>query len=1024
VNSPLTRLSTRLSAVISAVALLGVAMIAPSPIAVSASWAQVDRFTTAGTESEILGVWVEGVGNGHGRGMSQWGAFGRALEGQTWQQILDAYYGGTVMGDATPEDHLPAQPGQMTVRMVSMDGFGTTGVISETTPVRWNGPAGSQQATSMYAQHISGNTYEVFASANRVCPAATLPTLPNGPLSVGSLDTAAVTAIQRFLTVFGYGPGPIDGLFGQMTAAAIGRFQTASGLSSTGVWTSGEATAARTAMVAADQTAGWQSLGQATAPITFTIDVDETTAAGNQVLGLCNRNGTVTHYRGQITALRDSAGALRTVNTVGLENYLRGVVPRETPATWGSSGGGAGMHALRAQAVAARSYALTQNRYVAGGSYAKTCDTTACQAYGGSAQRPGPFFDANVIEHPNTDRAVSETVGKVRRWSTGQLVSTEYSASNGLRTAGGAFPAVDDPFDAQAANPLHVWTRFISAASLRSRYGVSSISSVATEVDPSRISANFEGIWANRVRIGGSSTVTRNGWDFRGDFGLPSPGFTITSVTRDTITGQSLAVIGDSIFESIIGTNGVATGPLPSLLNGVYTPTRYDAVSSRRTTGVTNGIPDGVAAASAVPIGTDQVLVHLGYNDPSGFASKIDAVMSALRSRQVGSVIWVNLSERASGRGFNTANAALRDARARWPELNILDWHGHSSGATKTRWFASDLVHLSLTGRAELARFIRLSLIGPDRGAQSLYGVPASLAGADRIATSIEVARASHAPVNTFDPARPNASSAVVVSSTSFADALSAGPLATVRNGPLLLTAPGALDGRIASTLTSLVPAGSTVYLVGGEVALSAAVETSIRGLGFATVRFAGADRFETAVKVAELGIGSPSMIFTATGRGFADALAAGTVAARQGGAVLLTADDVVPKVVADYLAARPGISVMAVGGPAARAFPGASRSFVGQNRFATATALAEAFPPVNGVVGAANGERFPDALSATPYLARQGAVLLLVQTEAVTAPTAGYLAGRTGIERVQVFGGSAVVSSATRAGISAALRS
>lgn len=1020
-NSPLTRLSIRLSAVISALTLVSVAVIAPGPLTVSASRAQTDRITTAGSESEILGIWVDGVGNGHGRGMSQWGAFGRSLDGQTWQEILDAYYGGTVMGDVTAEDHLPAQPGQMTVRMVSMDGFGTTGVISEATPVQWNGPAGLQEATSMYAQHISGDTYEVFASANRVCSAATLPTLPNGPLSVGSPDTAAVTAIQRFLTVFGYGPGPIDGLFGPMTSAAVGSFQTASGLSSTGVWTSAEANAASAAMVAADQTAGWQSLGQTTAPITFGIDLatigaDETTAAGNQVLGLCNRNGTVTHYRGQITALRDSAGALRTVNTVGLENYLRGVVPRESPASWGDSGGGAGMHALRAQAVAARSYALTQNRYVAGGSYAKTCDTTACQAYGGSAQRPGPFFAANVIEHPNTDQAVLETAAKVRRWSAGQIVSTEYSASNGLRTAGGAFPAVDDPWDAQTANPLHVWTRFISAASLRSRYGLSSISSIATEVDPGRIAANFGGMWANRVRIGGSGTITRSGWDFRGDFGFPSPGFTITPVTRDTISGQSLAVIGDSILEGIIGANGSVTGSLPAILEGVYVPTRYDAVSGRRTT-------DGVAAANAIPIGTDLVVVHLGYNDPSGFATKIDAVMSALRSRQVGSVMWVNLSERASGRGFNTANAALRDARARWPELNLVDWNGHSSGATKTLWFGSDLVHLSLTGRAELARFIRLSLIGPDRGVHSLYGVPASLAGSDRVATAIEVARASHAPVNTFDLARPQATSAVVVSASSFADALAAGPLATVRNGPLLLTAPDALDARVATTLTSLLSAGSTVFLVGGEVALSAAVETSIMGLGFNTVRFAGVDRFDTAVKVAELGIGSPTVIFMATGRGFADALAAGTVAARQGGAVLLTADDVVPKVVEDFLVARPGIEVMTVGGPAARAFPAASRSFVGQNRYSTATALAEAFPPANGVVGAANGERFPDALSATPFLARQGGVLLLVQTETVTAATTGYLSGRSNIERVQVFGGSAVVSSTTRAAISAALR-
>jgi peptidoglycan hydrolase-like amidase/putative cell wall-binding protein len=990
-----------------ALTLVSAAVIAPPAVTVTANQA---------SESEILGVWVEGTGNGHGRGLSQWGAYGRALAGQSWQQILDEYYGGTELGDVAAGEHAPAEPGQITIRMVSLDGFGTTGVISQSAPVQWNG----QTARSMYAQYVTGNTYEIFVSDSRACPASTFPTLPNGPIAAGSADIASVTAIQRFLTVFGYGPGPIDGQFGPMTTAAVGRFQTASGLASNGVWGSAEANAGRVAMNAADQAAGWRSLGQTTAPVTFSIGVDETTAAGGDVLGLCNRNGTVTHYRGQILALRDSAGALRTVNRVGFENYLRGVVPRETPASWGSAGGGAGMNALRAQAVAARSYALAQNRYSVSGSYAKTCDTTACQAYGGSAQRPGPFFDANVIEHPNTDRAVAETAGKIRRFPNGQVASTEYSASNGLRTAGGAFPAVDDPWDAQNANPNHVWTRFISAASLRSKYNLSTVSSAATEVDPNRISAGFEGIWAHRVRIVGGSTVTKTGWEFRGDFSLPSPGFTIRTVTRDVVLANSLAVIGDSVLEGITAPGG----PLPSLLNGVYTPIRYDAVSGRRTSGVVNEISDGVSAASAVPVGTDLVLVHLGYNDPSGFAAKIDAMMTALRSRNVGSVLWVNLSERATGRGFATANSALRDAQGRWPELGILDWNAHSAGGAKNRWFTADLVHLSLTGRAELARFIRLSLIGPDRTPRHLFGVPASLAGSDRVATAIAVAQSAHSLLGAFDADRPQAASAVLVSSTSFADALSAGPLAAAVAGPLLLTPPGSLDPRVGTALTSLLAPGSTVHIVGGLSAVSAAVETAVSRLGFVPVRYAGSDRFDTAVKVAEVGIGSPAVIFMATGRGFADALAAGTVAARQGGAVLLTSDDKVPPVVARYLAENSGVPIIAVGGPAARAFPGASQSFVGSNRYSTATSLATAFPPTNGVVGAASGERFPDALSATPYLARRGGVLLLVQTNAVTTPTTSYLRGRSDIERVQVFGGAAVVSDTTRAALSAALRS
>ena len=83
------------------------------------------------------------------------------------------------------------------------------------------------------------------------------------------------------------------------------------------------------------------------------------------------RNGRIRYYRGVIRAVNDGSGNKRTVNVLNIESYLRGVVPRESPAGWGDLAGGLGMNALRAQAVAARSYATSETRY----SYAKTCDT-------------------------------------------------------------------------------------------------------------------------------------------------------------------------------------------------------------------------------------------------------------------------------------------------------------------------------------------------------------------------------------------------------------------------------------------------------------------------------------------------------------------------------------------------------------------------------------------------------------------------------------------------------------------------
>jgi hypothetical protein len=114
-------------------------------------------------------------------------------------------------------------------------------------------------------------------------------------------------------------------------------------------------------------------------------------------------------YRGALgVALED--GASRTINQVDVEDYLLGVVPAEVQPNWADKGAA---EALRAQAIAARSYALAEQRYP----YAQTCDTTACQRYPGTAQ-----------EDPRTAAAVSATAGAVLL-RDGRILRTEYSAA-------------------------------------------------------------------------------------------------------------------------------------------------------------------------------------------------------------------------------------------------------------------------------------------------------------------------------------------------------------------------------------------------------------------------------------------------------------------------------------------------------------------------------------------------------------------------------------------------------------------
>jgi hypothetical protein len=405
-------------------------------------------------------------------------------------------------------------------------------------------------------------------------------------------------------------------------------------------------------------------------PISVRSSVNAATAAPGAVPGLCGAAGAVTHYRGQIEVLSTQWGT-RVVNVVAVEDYLRGVVPREVSPSWGGSGNGPGMHAIRAQAVAARSYALSQNRYP----YAQTCDTTACQAYGGSARRASATGAVEVREHPNPDRAIAETAGVVRRWpSDNQLVSTEYSASNGPRTAGGAFPAADDPFDDVGSNPNHRWTRVIAADRVASRYGLGTMTTARTETDPVLTGRGQEGIWANRVVLAGSRSVQLDAWAFRGEFGLPSPGFTVTPITRDRVYTEGFALIGDSTGVGITSGNAA---PLPPMLNGVFSVLSFDALTCRRTVRPNCEAPpdnNGLAAAGRLSGNAGVAVVVLGYNDDILDQQQIDEMVQALLARGVGRVAWVNLSERSTSAGARYAhsNAALDEVASRWRELDVI----------------------------------------------------------------------------------------------------------------------------------------------------------------------------------------------------------------------------------------------------------------------------------------------------------------------------------------------------------------
>jgi stage II sporulation protein D len=171
-------------------------------------------------------------------------------------------------------------------------------------------------------------------------------------------------------------------------------------------------------------------------------------------------------YRGRAVLIPEGR-AILVVNSVGIESYLRGVVPSEMPSSWAPE-------ALQAQAVIARSYALRSRRPAA--AYDVYSDTRS-QVYGGIAR-----------EAATTTAAVNATRAQVVTYG-GAIAETLFFSTSGGRTAGndeifGGSPiaylrSVDDPHD--DLSPYHSWTATFTLKALRRKLedvGVSGVKSL------------------------------------------------------------------------------------------------------------------------------------------------------------------------------------------------------------------------------------------------------------------------------------------------------------------------------------------------------------------------------------------------------------------------------------------------------------------------------------------------------------------------------------------------------------------
>jgi stage II sporulation protein D len=349
----------------------------------------------AGADSTFV---INGGGDGHGIGMSQYGAYGYALHGKDYRFILGHYYQGTTLGGTNP---------LQIVRVLLSSGSAS----------------------------FSGATY---APGKKLNPSATY--------SVHSLADGSLELYDQ-------------------SGKKVGRFK---------------------------------------APLSV---------GGSGPLDLAGHG----LYRGWLEFRPAGGASVQTVNALHLEDYVRGVVSAEMPSSWSPE-------ALKAQAVAARTYAITST--VNGNGYQLYQDTRSQMYTGVSA------------ETPSTDVAVAATRGQIVTYKGNPAITYFFSSSGGYTenvenvwlgsTPEPWLKGVPDPYDGVGGNPNHHWSYNLTMASATAKLG-SLVKGTLVGITVTKQGVSPRIVSAQVIGTRGRTNVT--GPQLQSAFGLLSTYATFTTIS-------------------------------------------------------------------------------------------------------------------------------------------------------------------------------------------------------------------------------------------------------------------------------------------------------------------------------------------------------------------------------------------------------------------------------------------------------------------------------------------------------------
>jgi len=421
---------------------------------------------------------VDGGGWGHGVGMSQYGAYGQALDNKTYDQILKHYY-------------FDPAPG-----------------------------------TNVALANLGGD----------------LPT--PGPLWVNLLQE--VDGIELINRTIGAGPGAdvVISQDGATVALAAGELATVTMSNGTCTITTPAGT-----LQDGSCTIDLQWDGEAESPTTR-VEIPRFRSWGAETWTSCRLNnwtsGTspncsyargVLHVRPDM-ALSPSSGryepdnGLHLVVEVDVEDYVLGI--SEMPYYWGEKPGG--IEALKAQAIAARSYALNRKVRRSAPEYRPWCwcslfDTPVDQYYVGWGHATSVWITAvsdtagKVLTHPSEFNLSGEPVPIQTYYSssTGGMTENVEDVWPPLNPTTKPIPYLRSRDDHWAVgplvkNPYATWTAETTTGALRSALGWDELSGAEVVAGPPGTVIHFTG-----TDNGSAVTADKTGAWLRSQLGLRSP---------------------------------------------------------------------------------------------------------------------------------------------------------------------------------------------------------------------------------------------------------------------------------------------------------------------------------------------------------------------------------------------------------------------------------------------------------------------------------------------------------------------